>query len=360
MTIYLFQHVKGFDLILYDKKSNFLGMSQTELFMLGFEDMEEFKSYHDDFANLFVEKPGYIFNFKNFSWIDYALHSGAPNKNVILKHKNGTEIEAKLNISEIYLIDNINESNVLYNIEIINSSLQKVGSVQPVEKHIPAQQEKEPYPPKVQETSSNTLQTDNKEDEYSQFLISSEMEKTAIENDTENIETIEDDFKLSIDNYETLEETPVKTDEDILKKDEKFKLKIDSSVINDYEKEEISIKTQTDTDNLEENNVEFQEPDFIQLAEETGLDLATIANLIEDFIMEAKEATIKIRHSDQNRELIEDELLKLLGISNSLRMDFLAKTLENMLTKIKKGDLEISENLKLFGNQIKQLEESLS
>ncbi len=331
-------------------------MSQTELFMLGFEDMEEFKSYHDDFANLFIEKPGYIFNFKNFSWIDYALHSGAPNKNVILKHKNGTEIEANLNISEIYLIDSINENNVLYNIEIINSSLQKVGSVQPIEEYTPIQQE----PPKTQETFSNTLQTDKQEDEDSRFLISSEMEKTSIEDDTEDIETIEDDFKLSIDNYETLGETPVKTDENILEQEEDFKLKIDSSVINDYEQEEISIKTQTDPYNSEKNNVEFQEPDFIQLAEETGLDLATIANLIEDFIIEAKEATIKIRYSDQNKELIEDELLKLLGISNSLRMDFLARTLENILTKIKKGDLEISENLKLFGNQIKQLEESLS
>jgi len=59
---------KGHDLILYDKNSNFLGMGKSELSMLGFEDMEEFKSNFNDFADLFVNQPGYISKFKNFSW----------------------------------------------------------------------------------------------------------------------------------------------------------------------------------------------------------------------------------------------------------------------------------------------------
>ncbi len=111
-------------MVLYDKKSNFLGIGQNELFILGYEDMVEFKSYHNDFADLFVNHPGYISKFKNFSWIDYALHSGVSNKNVLLKHKNGTEIEATLDIMEIFLLDEINESSILYNIEINISKLE--------------------------------------------------------------------------------------------------------------------------------------------------------------------------------------------------------------------------------------------
>lgn len=67
-------------MILYNKSGEFLGISREELSFLGYEDLEDFKSTNDDVADLFVNRPGYIFKFKNFSWIDYALHSGAPKK----------------------------------------------------------------------------------------------------------------------------------------------------------------------------------------------------------------------------------------------------------------------------------------
>jgi len=42
--------------ILYDDKHNFLGMSSHTLGFLGYEDVGEFLSMHNDFANLFVNK----------------------------------------------------------------------------------------------------------------------------------------------------------------------------------------------------------------------------------------------------------------------------------------------------------------
>ncbi len=117
-------------MILYDKYSNFLGMSSTMLNFLGFEDLEEFKAIYKDVADLFVEKRGYIYKFKNFSWIEYALHSGTPNKKVLITLKNSQVIESEIKIKEIYLINPIGESDKFYSIEFINSFFNNEPKIQ--------------------------------------------------------------------------------------------------------------------------------------------------------------------------------------------------------------------------------------
>ncbi len=107
-------------MILYDKYSNFLGMSPKMLSFLGFEDLDEFKAIYKDVADLFVEKKGYIYKFKNFSWIEYTLHSGTPNKNVLITLKNSQVIESELKITEIYLSTPINNSDKFYIVEFVS------------------------------------------------------------------------------------------------------------------------------------------------------------------------------------------------------------------------------------------------
>ena len=108
-------------MILYDKKCNLLGMSRDVLGFLGYEDIEEFKTYTNDVADLFVNKSGYVYKFKNFSWIDYILHSGAPNKSALVKLKNGKEVESRIAIEEILLIDPLGDNQTLYKVDLFNS-----------------------------------------------------------------------------------------------------------------------------------------------------------------------------------------------------------------------------------------------
>ena len=107
-------------MILYDKSGLFLGMGNQELYLLGYEDMEEFRNYHSDFADLFVNKPGFIFKFKNFCWIDYAQHSGTPNKRVLIRTKNGKELESSLTINEVFLQKEMNGTSIFYSVELSN------------------------------------------------------------------------------------------------------------------------------------------------------------------------------------------------------------------------------------------------
>ncbi len=113
--------MKGTYLILYDKDANFLGMSPSVLSFLNYEDIDEFKADFDDFADMLVKKREYIYKFKNFSWIDYILHSGIADKKVLICLKNGKKIECGIRATEIVLTDEINHSSVMYVVELINS-----------------------------------------------------------------------------------------------------------------------------------------------------------------------------------------------------------------------------------------------
>ena len=109
-------------MILYDKSGLFLGMGTQELSLLGYEDMEEFRNYHNDIADLFINKPGYIFKFKNFSWIDYTLHSGTPNRRVLIKTKNGREVDSALHIYEIFLTQDLYGAKSCFGVEFVSNA----------------------------------------------------------------------------------------------------------------------------------------------------------------------------------------------------------------------------------------------
>ncbi|MDR1975869.1 MAG: hypothetical protein LBQ18_02625 [Campylobacteraceae bacterium] len=90
-------------MILYDKDTKFIGASADVLSVLGYEDMSTFMAYNNDVADLFVNKQGYVHKFDDFSWISYVLNGSLPSKNVIIKTRNGGEIEASIAITEILL-----------------------------------------------------------------------------------------------------------------------------------------------------------------------------------------------------------------------------------------------------------------
>lgn len=100
-------------MILYDKDTKFIGVSADILAVLGYEDMNAFMAYNNDVADLFVNRQGYVHKFDDFSWINYVLNGSLPNKNVIVKTRNGGEIGASISITEILLSDIKNDKYYL-------------------------------------------------------------------------------------------------------------------------------------------------------------------------------------------------------------------------------------------------------
>lgn len=371
-------------MVLYDKKSNFLGIGRSELSLLGFEDIEEFKSYHDDFADLFVNHPGYISKFKNFSWIDYTLHSGVSNKSVILRHKNGTEIEAKLDIMEIFLLDEISGESSIYNIDI-NVSTGKndftiTNNPHLNQKNIKLEPVKEDF-----EINQDTFQTDSQKSPIAE--TTPEVEKLnfddfAIEDYEEDEQTLKNETGVT-DSFEKIPEN-----EDYIEKEEDFilnekpkettiKLKVDMSddildkkyepqddTLSDDETETIiqkdDVETKKEISKNDELDIDDDELDFTQIAEDTGMDIEDLAMFIDEFIKESKNASAKLSEEENQSDikLLKDEILQLKGIVSNLKMKNFVKMLNLMFENC--GTQEFEHYLNKFDSMVKNLENQLS
>ena len=114
-------------MILYDQDFNFIGMSAETLTFLGYEDIDEFTSMHNDFADLFVKKEGFIHKFENFSWIHYILYSGAANKKAYVRQKNGSEAPVDITIKEVFLNHTYEGLRKIYSVKLINENFTKIS-----------------------------------------------------------------------------------------------------------------------------------------------------------------------------------------------------------------------------------------
>lgn len=62
-------------MLIYNQRKEFIGVNEATLRRIGYNNIQELKEDVVDFADLFENRPGFVHNFKNFSWIDFILHS---------------------------------------------------------------------------------------------------------------------------------------------------------------------------------------------------------------------------------------------------------------------------------------------
>ena len=89
-------------MLIYDHNKQFLGLDNEDLQQLGFPSAAALFKQCSDFADLFVKRPGYIHNFKNFEWIDFVLHAEAEDSSAII-HTPKNNFTCKLVIKPFYL-----------------------------------------------------------------------------------------------------------------------------------------------------------------------------------------------------------------------------------------------------------------
>lgn len=380
---------KGSSLILYDKSGFFLGMGSQELYFLGYEDMEEFKNYHNDFADLFINKPGFIFKFKNFSWIDYALHSGTPNKKVLIKTKSGKEVETSLLINEIFLTKDINGASECFCIELTNNLLKN----------------------EIKSFTKTTPSLENNE-KTTDFTMPDETSFIEDLPQKENIDIVEEKMHYGTDyddqdmGIEPINEEPslLNVDLPFLQNDEpsSFKLKFDSDILLTEEKEEIQnpIPNQSEYSSIDEIKIDdldfvaheesypednqedllkdtnllvedigtkIKEEEFFDLslsAEALGLDLDLIAQIISEYIDEMDQKMLLIEQYVQTGtdkiNNVKDEILKLKSVAQNLRIISLLQPFEYLEKSLEfDSKEEIFHALENVNQSIKQFKENL-
>jgi HPt (histidine-containing phosphotransfer) domain-containing protein len=353
-------------MILYGKSGNFIGIGKEELSFLGFEDMDEFKNEYKDFADLFVNKPGYIFNFKNFSWIDYTLHSGAPKKSVILNLKNGQEIETNLKISELFLINPNGKENIYYCVEISNSSF-KANLQNASMASAPSTSPRAVFDEEAQEVvyAQEPMQIETTEYVSQEPVVKFAEEPTVI-NEPISFDIVEDFSEPAGDS-----EFKLKFDQDILETDEKPAMNLDFEMEQDFSPSvslppsDDALKLKIDLDELkpmeipdvlEEETIDF---DIVSCADELGLDLGEIAQIIEDFI-EKVDKNIPILREEleaNESESVKDIALKLKGIADTLQMKQFSQHLNNIIKAEDRNKKKSS--LEIFVKLVEQLKKEL-
>ena len=339
-------------MILYNKNGDFLGISKDELSFLGYEDLEEFRSLHSDVAELFVNKPGYIFKFSNFSWIDYALHSGAPKKSVILKLKTGNEIEVPLRIKEIFLYTPNGNEDIYYSVELTNNTHQtsltqssyteknsEIFAPQALKKQV--DEEHEPKEISFEEDFEDEPEKISFEEDFQD-----EPEEVSFKEDFED----EPNIKLKIDDSlfeeeislpkkdETIEQ--ISTQSDFIEQDEpeeiqKLKIDIKSEPFPNIESQYSADKIEDIKPSCEDENLDL---DLLYCAEESGLDISLISEILTDYINKIDNDIPNIRTSLENETDINPLLYELKGISDNLHILELSNKLKKILLANSKGD----------------------
>jgi len=152
-------------MILYNENGEFLGISSETVSFLGYEDTNEFLSLYSDFADLLVEKEGKIYKFKNFSWIDFILYSGAPNKSAVVKMKDGNEADIRLTVKEIILAKELGGIKRCYGVRIISDEFVKIASKVDSNMKFKVSDKKVSLNNLLNDTSSLSLPKESKEQE---------------------------------------------------------------------------------------------------------------------------------------------------------------------------------------------------
>jgi len=151
-------------LLLYNQRKEFVGIDEDDLSNLDFQNINELQSESHDFADLFVKKPGYIHNFKNFSWIDFILHSEAEEAKAIV-HAKGKNYTCTIHITPFHFSsEEAGYAVILKNLRALKGAedaqaskdLQNAGGIQSTP--APSIPESRPVPEKI-ETPSFTDQS---------------------------------------------------------------------------------------------------------------------------------------------------------------------------------------------------------
>jgi len=286
-------------MILYSKSGNFLGIGKDELSFLGYEDLDEFKSIHSDVADLFVNRPNYIFKFKNFSWIDYALHSGAPKKSVIIKLKTGNEVEVPLRIKELFLYAPEGNEELYYSVEFVNNTTQSSSSAMNDSSSTQTTPSSEPTSFSIMQEEPNIQTKDKKNFDTSSLQEKEDKEPT-----------------LKLKTYGKILGGP-ETEVDLTENSKPSQHAVDMAF--DYLPEEET-----------EEKIEF---DLMECVDELGLNISLLSELIADYMERISKTipTIKTSINNEDEKDEKDSIYKLKGISDNLRMFQLSEKLENIL-----------------------------
>lgn len=374
-------------MLIYNSQKEFVGIDESDLKLLGYSNLDEMLQNCSDFADLFIKKPGFIHNFKNFHWIDFVMHADADEAKVII-HSNNKTFSSKIGIQTIYLSDSPHEkafviildkiqtintqSDAQLNEAIASQTLQPLSTMEALEEPQENLEEEasvsESALPDLSDLESHPLQIPDEPAEQPSY---------------EAPDVVEDPYAPSSNDFE-IDVNDLLTDDS----DEDASPNTDEEpiepLVSEPEKEEASITIDMDLDDsllnepsIEEEPVKESKPmlgDYINdsneginadpnyrydpsiAADELGLPVDLINEFIGDFIAQAHEFKDELFAVNNNQDIDQVRILshKLKGVAANLRIEDAFEVLSTINTSDDHD--EINNNLIYLFKIIARLE----
>jgi HPt (histidine-containing phosphotransfer) domain-containing protein len=367
-------------MLLYNQNQEFIGINDEGLRLLNYTSLEELLGVCTNVADLFANQPGYIHNFKNFSWIDFLLHADIDGSSAIV-HANGRVFSCQLSVSLLHLCESPTKNSYM-----IEMSHVKTLSGEDVKPHIITSKAspKEPLVPIVTAYQEPIITTPSVLPDHTDITPIKLSEPTILDIPESTLSTFDDSqpnddlpfipFKedtsteplLQEDIFkdDTLENNPFK--DDILKEN-----KLLESLESLPFKEEITVPKKPqdkpmlgsaqynakEQEHLDHHHVDKNYKFDPQIAaNELGLPVDLIEEFIGDFIQQAYDFKDDLFEASAKGDFANLHILshKLKGVAANLRIEDAFETLGIINTS---NDIsEIDANLKYYYNIILKLE----
>ncbi len=89
-------------MLIYKNDGTLHCISKKALKLAGYSDVAQFLDEHNDFSELFVKRPGYIYNFENFSWLSFLRNANPEQKKVLIATRDNATYECELEMETLY------------------------------------------------------------------------------------------------------------------------------------------------------------------------------------------------------------------------------------------------------------------
>ena len=338
-------------MLLYRKDGTLYCVTKKALQLAGYQSLGDFLAQHKDYSELFVKKPGYIYNFENFSWINFLKHATPQQKKALLRDKEGNLYQCNIEI-ETYLPLEAEGGTAaeLYQISLSNATpVDEAGAI--LDESIPSTftqpdrnlTEDEPQASPVVEDLSGDLSTS----EAPAFDISLQIDEAPEEKEPtpapkdEPVNFI--DFGLQEEpdtkSATSFDETEEKTQEEPLAiepLDLDIGLKTDEAFDGIPPEPSTQLKVESHENAEEEPFPVSQidiETEIHRISEITGLPSQSIRSFVEEFFKEGErhiEAMRSAFAADDSQKLRKEALL-LKGVAANLHFESIEKTCERIL-----------------------------
>ena len=383
--------------MIYKNDGTLSFISQKTLKLAGYDDISQFLDEYSDFSELFIKKPGYIYNFKNFSWISFLKNANnMEQKRVLIGTRDNATYECSLELELLFPVDS--EEGIpeyYYQIEFKNLKLVEGTAAQDfeisAENHDYGDIDLYPEAPGVveEEISLSSIGMEEKKTEESVDFSIPEIipeEKIPEELQTPHAKTLnesldlvdfsfdedrtepteekkeETDVELSADNvFTTMQEQPeseTKPKDSAPEKDDftMFDLKIDEEApktsaeeigkTDNVSLEEAAIFPEPTAESTKPEIPPLKMPDIAAISGTLGLPETLVKAFIKEFIDTYFNNIDEIRLAIQSGHLhvVKNEAIKLKGIASNLLMEPLVQLLEEVLSTKEKERITVLWN----------------